>query len=496
MQYGGRTMRFTELLAQSELDVQVARGDVEINAVWSDSRRCGPGSCFVTVRGTQKDGHDFIAQALACGASAIVCESDATVPPDVPCAVVADTHRAVGCCAQALHGWPGRLLTCVAVTGTNGKTTVAHLTRHMLEQAGHKTGLIGTITYESGQRTTNARMTTPDPEALAELMAEMVDAGCTHVVMEASSHALDQDRIAGIDIDAAVFTNLSGDHLDYHGTMEEYLAAKTKLFASLGVSASAAINRDDPVAEQIAQATRASICWYGLSPAADMYARVGDISAGKTCFELIYRDQAVPVETKLIGRHNIYNSLAAACAARSLGVGLDQIAETLGTIDYIPGRLQRVDGPGDFDVFVDYAHTDDALGNVLSALRPLTKGRLVLVFGCGGDRDRSKRPRMAVVAQEWADAIIVTSDNPRSESPGEIIDEILTGFDADTRSHVEVEPDRRRAIGRAIAQARPGDVVLLAGKGHETYQIIRGVKSHFDDAEVAAACLAERQGPS
>jgi UDP-N-acetylmuramoyl-L-alanyl-D-glutamate--2,6-diaminopimelate ligase len=487
-------MRFSELLAQSELDVQDARGDVEIDAVWSDSRRCGPGSCFVAVRGTQKDGHDYIAQAIQSGASAVVCESDANVPEDIPCAVVADSHPAVGCCAQALHGWPARLLTCVAVTGTNGKTTVAHLTRALLAGAGYNTGLIGTITYESGQRITNARMTTPDPEALAELMAEMVDAGCSHVVMEASSHALDQDRMAGIDVDAAIYTNLSGDHLDYHGTMEEYLAAKSKLFASLGASASAAINRDDAYAEQIAAVTDAKICWYGLSGAADMYARIGDISAEKTCFELIYHDEVVPVESRLIGRHNIYNSLAAACAAHRLGVSLEQIAATLKTIEYIPGRLQRVPCQGDFDVFVDYAHTDDALGNVLGALRPLTRGRLILVFGCGGDRDRTKRPRMAAVAQGSADTIIVTSDNPRSEPPGEIIDEILEGFDPDVRSRVEIEPDRRRAIRLAIGRAEPGDVVLLAGKGHETYQIVRGVKSHFDDAEVAAACLAERQG--
>jgi len=375
------------------------------------------------------------------------------------------------------------------VTGTNGKSTVTHLIREILNHNGRKAGLLGTITYETPLRIVPATMTTPGPVMLAEMCTRMVTDGATHLVMEASSHALDQKRMAGLNFAVGVFTNLTGDHLDYHGTMESYLAAKRLLFEGLSSKALAVVNRDDPYADAIAESTRAGILWYGLSPLADLQARIETIDAEGTTFELIREERGVTVRTPLIGRHNVFNSLAAAGACLGLDVKLEEIAAALETIHSVPGRLQRVETRRGFSLFVDYAHTDDALRNVLSALRPITSGRILVVFGCGGDRDATKRPRMARVAQDLADRMIITSDNPRTENPEKIIDEILSGLDDHGRSVCHIDPDRRRAIANAICQAQDGDVVLIAGKGHETYQVIGEEKIHFDDVEVANECI-------
>ncbi len=447
----------------------------------------------MAVRGTVTDGHQYIGSAVASGCAAVVCEKATAVPPEVPRAVVGDTRVAAGPLAQAILGWPVRKLTAIGVTGTNGKTTFAYLLRHILELAGHRPALLGTIAYDTLGGSAQARTTTPGAVELAELTGQMVAAGATHLVMEVSSHALDQRRAAGIDFAVGVFTNLSGDHLDYHGSMPRYMAVKRMLFEGLSGDAHAVLNRDDKHAEQMASATSAPVLWYGLSPAADVYGRIEGIDASGSRFELVCGGARTPVTTGLIGRHNVLNCLAAAAAAAALGIDPRTSAAALGEVRQVPGRLQRVHSPAPFEVLVDYAHTDDALRNVLQALQPVKKGgRVILVFGCGGDRDRTKRPRMARVAEKLAEEIVVTSDNPRTEDPQAIIDEVLAGFSHDGRAKVCVEPDRRAAIAAAVDRAAPGDIVVIAGKGHENYQVIGTERVHFDDVETAEHLLQQR----
>ncbi|HDZ20560.1 MAG TPA: UDP-N-acetylmuramoyl-L-alanyl-D-glutamate--2,6-diaminopimelate ligase [Phycisphaerae bacterium] len=487
-------MLLSELLSDAGITPQSLSGDAELTALTDDSRQVGKGACFVAIRGAVADGHRFIASAAEAGATAVICEDAAQVPAGIPHAVVADTREAIGPLAQAIHGHPGRALSVVGVTGTNGKTTVTWLLRRILESAGFRPGLLGTICYEAGARHEPATTTTPDPIHLAAMMAETVAAGGTHMVMEVSSHALDQHRVAGVDFDVVVLTNITGDHLDYHGTPEAYVAAKRRLFESLRADAVAVINRDDPAGDLFEQASQAPVTWYGLSSAAEVWARIDRVDIGGTEFLLTAGERQMAMTTPLIGRHNVYNCVAAAAVADALGVDLQTVADALAKTDCIPGRLQRVASEEPFSVFVDYAHTDDALSNVLGALRPITAGRLILVFGCGGDRDRTKRPRMARVAQDFADQLVITSDNPRTEDPPSIINEILTGLDNSHRRGATVLVDRRSAIAEAIGQAQAGDVVLIAGKGHETYQVIGDRRIDFNDAAVASEILANGSG--
>jgi len=484
-------MRFSQLCAEAGVRPAGSPGDAEVRRVVTDSRDVQEGDCFVAVRGTAADGHAYLSEAVAKGCAAVVCEDATAVPPDVPRALVDDTRAVVGRLAQAAAGWPCRRLAVVGVTGTNGKTTFSYLLRHVLEAAGHRTGLIGTVAYDTLDGTTQATNTTPGPVATAGMMARLVRAGATHLVMEVSSHALDQRRTDGIEFDVAVFTNLSGDHLDYHGSMSAYLAAKRRLFDSLAPPAAAVVNRDDPRADEVLAGAHAGVrrLWYGFSSAADLYAEIDRIDATGSRFALRFAGASADVTSALVGRHNVYNALAAAGAAMALGLDLDRVAAALGEVRQVPGRLQRVAADAPFDVLVDYAHTDDALRNVLSALRPVTAGRLILVFGCGGDRDRGKRPRMARAAENGADVIVVTSDNPRGEDPADIIDEIVGGFSPTGLAKATVEPSRRDAIAAAIGAAEAGDVVLIAGKGHEDYQIIGDRRIHFDDVETARDIL-------
>jgi UDP-N-acetylmuramoyl-L-alanyl-D-glutamate--2,6-diaminopimelate ligase len=327
----------------------------------------------------------------------------------------------------------------------------------------------------------------------------MVAAGRTHLVMEVSSHALDQHRVAGIEYAVGIFSNLTGDHLDYHKTTENYLAAKRRLFEQLPANGTAVVNRDDPCGPAMAQGCRARVMWYGLAggapPCGDaIEAEIIHADAHGTRFVLRCGAAAAHVQTPLIGVHNVHNALAAAGAGVALGMDLSAVARGLEALAAVPGRLQRVEVPASYQVFVDYAHTDDSLDKALTAVRPLTKGRVTVLFGCGGNRDKTKRPRMAAVAERLADRVIVTSDNPRHERPESIIDDILAGFTSEARSKLAVEPDRRKAIEFAIGQAAAGDLVLLAGKGHEDYQEIAGVKSHFDDREIAATAMRQREG--
>jgi UDP-N-acetylmuramoyl-L-alanyl-D-glutamate--2,6-diaminopimelate ligase len=482
----------SELLKSAGLADASRTGDAPVGRVVSDSRDVRGEDCFVAVRGVAADGHRFIPAAAAAGCSAVVCEDDSLVPPGLPRAVVPDTREALGPLAQAAHDWPARRLTCSAVTGTNGKTTFTYLLRDILRAAGRRPGLIGTIAAEVGGESLPAATTTPGPVELAALTARLAAADATDLVMEASSHALDQRRTEGVDFAVAAFTNLSGDHLDYHGDMAAYAAAKRRLFEGLSASATAVLNRDDPASEAMAAATAAGRLWYGLSPAADLVGAVESLTAAGSVFGLRYGGAEAEVRTSLIGRHNVLNCCAAAAAAVALGVELTTAAEALSETAGVPGRLERVGGDAPFEVLVDYAHTDDALRNVLSALGPLRAGgRLIVVFGCGGDRDAGKRPRMAAVAEELADRVIVTSDNPRGERPEAIIEQVLAGLTPAGRAAAKVEADRRAAIVAALAEAAPGDIVLIAGKGHETYQILGRRRIHFDDREVAREWLRE-----
>jgi UDP-N-acetylmuramoyl-L-alanyl-D-glutamate--2,6-diaminopimelate ligase len=464
--------------------------------VRTDSRLVGPGDIFVAVQGSAFDGHDFIDQAIADGARYVIyqkCKADRQGPP-AGCVIipVEDSAGAAAVLAQTGCGDPAAQLTNLAVTGTNGKTTVAFLVRSCIEKAGRKCGLIGTVIYDTGAAACDAVLTTPDCLAIAEMQAQMLKAGAGYMVIEASSHALAQNRLADINFKAAAFTNLSGDHLDYHKTEQDYLAAKSRLFEGLSPDATAVLNAESPHAASLAGKTKAGVLWYGIDHDADLTARIESIDTGGAVFVLEYAGRRQKVTTPLTGRHNISNHLAAAGLCLSAGFDLETISDGLSSLKAVPGRLEKVDWNGDFSVYIDYAHTDDALKNVLTTLKPLCKGTLTVVFGCGGDRDRTKRPRMARVAEDLGDNIVVTSDNPRTERPEDIISEITAGFENPNADRIKVEPDRRKAIELAFKTAGPDDIVLIAGKGHETYQMIGTQRFDFSDRDIAQECLQKR----
>jgi UDP-N-acetylmuramoyl-L-alanyl-D-glutamate--2,6-diaminopimelate ligase len=481
-------MTFNELLA-------LVRSENGL-CVRTDSRLVKDGDIFVAVKGTAYDGHDFIDQALANGARYIVCQNNEQHTAQKgrhESVIVDDTTEAAAILAQAAGGNPASKLTNLAVTGTNGKTTVAFLVRSIIRQAGQKCGLIGTILYDTcSGNTYQAPLTTPDCLDIAARQKEMVENGAKYMVIEASSHALFQNRLAQIGFKAAAFTNLTGDHLDYHKTKEEYLAAKTRLFSALAPDATAVLNKQSPEAELIAAQTGAGLLWYAIGEKVDVTAHIESMDTTGTVFALEYAGQSSVVRTPLLGLYNVSNCLAAAGLCLAAGFDLETVAAGLSALKTIPGRLEKIDA-GNFSVIIDYAHTDDALKNVLTTLKPLCKGKLRVVFGCGGDRDRTKRPRMAKVAEELADYIIVTSDNPRTEKPTDIIDEIVTGFEKDETQKIAIEPDRKKAIEMAIQSAEIDDIVLIAGKGHEDYQIIGKKKFHFSDKEIAQECLSGKK---
>lgn len=471
--------------------------DLAVADAACDSRKVQPGSAFVATPGTQADGRRFVPQAIAAGASVIVTESPLGELA-VPQCVVADAREAFARLCQAVHGHPADRLHVVAVTGTNGKTTTATLTRAVLETAGFKTGLIGTVEQYDGQSSSSADMTTPDPDDLAEVMARMVEHGCTHAAMEVSSHALDQRRTAGIGFDVAVFTNLTHDHLDYHGTREAYAEAKGRLFRELGSDAWAVLNADDSMSARYAAAGKARVVRYAIHGEAELVAADVRLAATGSRFRMRGLGTDIELTTPLVGLHNVYNALAAAAVGMRYGLAADAIGRGIAGLSLVRGRLERVDCGQPYHVLVDYAHTPDAIERVLQGLRAVYTGRIVCVFGAGGDRDRKKRPEMARAAEAGADLVIVTSDNPRTEDPRAIIREIQAGFR--DLSRVIVEPDRRTAIELALSQAQPGDCVLIAGKGHEQYQIVGERRLQFDDRTVAAGWIrshgTEQRQPS
>ncbi|MFZ0035383.1 MAG: UDP-N-acetylmuramoyl-L-alanyl-D-glutamate--2,6-diaminopimelate ligase [Sedimentisphaerales bacterium] len=457
-----------------------------------DSRLVKAGDIFIAIDGAVCDGHDFIDQAVVNGAEYLVCERPYR-REGLEIISVDDSSKAAAVLAQASMGNPASKLTCLAVTGTNGKTTVAFLVRSCIQNAGPKCGLIGTIVYDTGAASFEASLTTPDCLTIAERQSQMLKAGAKYMVIEASSHAIFQNRLAAVNFKAAAFTNLTGDHLDYHKTKEEYLAAKTKLFASLSPDASAVLNKQSPEAEYIARKTKAKILWYAIDEPADIIAHIESMDINETVFTLEYAGRSSLVKTPLLGLHNVSNHLAAAGLCLAAGFDLKTVTAGLSSLKIVPGRLEKVHWQGDFSVIIDYAHTDDALKNVLSTLKPLCKGRLIIVFGCGGDRDRTKRHRMAKVTEQLADFVVVTSDNPRTEKPQDIINEIVVGFENPSSPKITVEQDRKKAIAMAIKTAQKNDIVLIAGKGHENYQIIGKQKFDFSDKTIAQEYLAKRK---
>ncbi len=461
--------------------------DVPVTAVTHDSRQVRSGVLFVALEGRKADGHQFVADAIHAGCAAIITARALEIPKRIPQLVVRDTRSAFSLAAAALHGHPARRMTVVGVTGTNGKTTTATLIHACLEAAGNPCVLLGTVAYRIGQRILPAPLTTPDPPELHAYFAEALSQGIRHVAMEVSSHSLDQRRVEGIPFSAGVFTNLTRDHLDYHGTLESYRDAKSRLFEGLAPSGIAVLNSDDPIADVYRVRTKARVIRFGSDRATDVGADVLERSLQGTRLRLRLPEATVEVRTRLIGRHNVSNVLAAAGCAWGLGHPAESIVAGLERVTSVRGRLEPVEAGQPFAVLVDYAHTDDALANVLRTVREVCTGRILTVFGCGGDRDRGKRPLMGSTVERLGDLAYVTSDNPRSEDPDAIIRDILAGMKEPDRCRVQV--DRAEAIRAAVREARPGDAVVIAGKGHETYQIFRDGVKPFDDCFVAKAAL-------
>lgn len=485
-------MNLRDLIAG--LDKPVASGslDTEITAIAYDSRKVAAGSVFVAMSGVAVDGHQFIPQALAAGASAIVAEK---APPDdvkVPWIHVRQSRIALAQIAAAFCGYPARSLIMAGVTGTNGKTTIGFLLHHLLNSAHMRSGLLGTVLYDLGGEQQPATHTTPESLEIQSLLSVMRDNGCRAAVMEVSSHALAQHRVHGIDFAAAIFTNLTQDHLDYHGTMEDYFRAKSLLFEAVADAGKGAmiINADDSWGRRLSTRFESTgrVTRYGFTTGADYLASDVRYDLTGTSFELSARGRTFLVRIPLIGDFNVFNSLAAIAAANELGLNLRETIANLKNAPQVPGRLERVGESARFQIFVDYAHTPDALVNVLRTLRALRPRRIITVFGCGGDRDRTKRPKMARAAEEGSDICVLTSDNPRTEDPAAIIADARKGF---IRSgHPEIV-DRKTAIRTAVENANDGDIVLIAGKGHETYQEVHGVRAPFDDRKIARTCLMQ-----
>jgi UDP-N-acetylmuramoyl-L-alanyl-D-glutamate--2,6-diaminopimelate ligase len=465
--------------------------NVEVAGVREDSRQVRPGDLFVARPGTKADGAQFVADAKSRGAVAVV--SQTPLPKSscpLPQVIIPDSGAAASILANLFHGSPGDKVRVLAVTGTNGKTTTTYLIRHLLAKINTRCGLIGTVEVDDGRTRREATMTTPAATDIADLLASMRDKGCRACAIETSSHALDQGRVAGVPFAGAAFTNLTGDHLDYHKTMENYAAAKAKLFGSLHASAVAVVNAADKWSAKMVENCQGRVLRFGFGKNADYTARDTSYTAQGSQFVLHTPDGRAEVNLPMVGKHNVENALAAAALVGEVcGLSVHQLAAGLRDAQGAPGRLQAVRVGQPFAVLVDYAHTDDALDNVLSALKPLCRGRLRVLFGCGGDRDRTKRPRMAKTAEKWADLVYVTSDNPRTEDARAILNEIASGFSPEGVRKTIVEIDRRRAIEAVLSDAQPNDVVLIAGKGHENYQIIGTDRHHFDDVEEATRFL-------
>lgn len=473
-------MKLKELLLGIGVLSQSVPEDLEIREVRYDSRAVEKGDLFVAIRGYATDGHQFIGKALEQGAAAIVCEE---APADAPAIVVPNARRALAQIAANRFGHPADAMTMIGVTGTNGKTTTTCLIKHMLEDAGYKVGLIGTNQNLIGSEAIETERTTPESYELHALFARMRDAGCTHVVMEVSSHSLVLDRVYGIRFAVGAFTNLTQDHLDFHKTMEEYRKAKAMLFA---VSDKGVINLDDPAAQAMLDDAKCPCLTFSCDKdKADLTAKNIVLHADGVDFLASAMTELSRVHLPIPGHFSVENALAALGVTLALGLPLDRAAASLATAAGVKGRVEVVPTDTDYTVLIDYAHSPDGVENVLKAVRGFAKGRVIALFGCGGDRDRTKRPKMGAIAARLADFCIVTSDNPRTEEPQAIIDDILAGM-RDSKTPMQVIVDRPEAIRWALAHAKKDDVIVLMGKGHETYQEVNHVKHHMDEREIVA----------
>ncbi len=476
------------------LKVKEATGnlDTEIKGIAYDSRKVQEGYLFVAVSGFKSDGHNFIQSAINNGAAAIIVEQNVDTV-NLPVVQVNSSREALAKLSAKFYDNPSQDLTVIGVTGTNGKTTTTYLIESILNNLGLKTGLIGTIKNKLGNSEENSSRTTPESLDLQRMFSEMLEDGVTHVVMEVSSHALDLDRVLEVDFDRQVFTNLSQDHLDFHQSFEEYLAAKTKLF-TMNDNPSI-INLDDSRSSHLITEAQGQIISYGIREDAQIKASGIKVTQKGVSYQLLSPEEALDIKLNLTGRFNVYNSLAAIGTVYSLGFSLREIKIGLESIAGVPGRFQIIDQGQDFGVIVDYAHTPDGMENVLHTANEFTQGRKIVVFGCGGDRDSKKRPIMGRIGVKLGDFAIVTSDNPRSEDPMGIIEDIEAGIKAESKVEKEdyiIIEDRRRAIEKAIEVANAKDIVIIVGKGHETYQILKEQTIDFDDREVARSALKAR----
>lgn len=470
-------------LSQLIKDLPFGTKDVEITDITNDSRKVKKGTMFVCIKGFEQDGHDYAFDAANKGAAAVIVEHNVGLDSQV---MVKDTHKVYAEACAAYFNNCADKLKIIGVTGTNGKTTTTFLLKSLLELFGKKVGLIGTIQNMIGDEIIPSLNTTPDAYQLHELFSKMVQEGCEYCVMEVSSHALDQQRVWGVNFEAGVFTNLSQDHLDYHHTMENYLQAKQKLFMASKI---AVLNTDDKHYEGIKSACNQRVVTYAVEDLkADYLAKGINYKSDGTVFELVGADvQISRVKTKTPGKFSVYNALCAAATVIALGFDFEQTAHNLSQAMGVKGRAEVVQTNRDFTVIIDYAHTPDGLENILSCMNEIKKGRLVCLFGCGGDRDATKRPIMGEISQRLADYSIVTSDNPRTENPTDIIKDIVKGFSS--KSAYKVIENRAKAIKFAIDNAQTDDIIVLAGKGHETYQILGKEKVHFDEREIVADAL-------
>jgi len=470
--------------------------DVACSGVTYDSRRVTPGSVFVALPGQKADGVTFAPQAIASGAAAVVAERAPGAPASAPWIVVADARLALALLAAEFAGHPSRRMKVVGITGTNGKTTTSYVMQSIFEAAGIRCGLMGTVTYRIGDREIAATRTTPEAPEVQDMMRQMVDAGCGACVMEVSSHALALRRVDGIQFAAGVFTNLTRDHLDFHQDMESYFTAKRRLFEMLPADAPAVVNVDDPRGATLVEAGGRPVT-YGINKDADVTPGPVKYDLAGLDFDVRMPQGTARVQSKLVGKPNVYNILAAAGTAAALALPIKTIEQGVQKLAGVPGRFELAStSSDDITVVVDYAHTDDALRNLLETARPLASRKLITVFGAGGDRDKTKRPLMGMVAARLSDVVVITSDNPRSEDPLRIIDEVKRGAEPGTRqgnAEVLAIADRREAIAQAIERAAAGDVVLVAGKGHEKYQEIGGRTTAFDDVAVAREALEARR---
>lgn len=485
----------------STLDVQQVQGDqnVSIQDITADSRAVKPNSLFIALDGATVDGHNYIDKAVAAGAVAVIVSKPVTVPDDVCVITVSDTRQAMMVCVPYFFDYPANRMRMVGVTGTNGKTTTTHMIRHILKAQGHKVGVIGTVHIMIGDTSYPIHNTTPDVVDLQHILHQMVQENVEYCVMEVSSHALALGRVSGVEFDTAVFTNLTQDHLDFHKTFENYLAAKCKLFEQVSASdqvkdnKGAVINIDDSYGHRVMEKTTAPTITYSTLGKGTLNASDVHMSTKNSQYTVNYKGESYPVSMNTTGLFNVYNTLAAIGACLQEGISMEAIDTALKTFSSVPGRFELIEEGQDFAVVVEYAHTPDGLQNILETAKAIKENRIIIVFGCGGDRDATKRPIMGRIAAEYGDKIYVTSDNPRTEDPVQIVKDVEVGVKEALRdgTSYEVIVDRREAINHAIHDAKAGDIVIIAGKGHENYQILKNETIHFDDREEARKALKE-----